>query len=130
MALCDVDRPESRRTSARTGCKDLTKATRGVFSDLRSDDTSARRVTCKRFRVNPWEGAGPARRRNGAYFSYLNDTFTRARKAVTFPFSIVTSSRVTSATRRSRRLLAAVWTAFLAASSHEVLLVPTSSVTR
>ena len=43
------------------------------------------------------------------YFSYLKDTFTRARKAVTLPLSMVTSSRVTSATLRSRRLLAAVW---------------------
>ena len=42
------------------------------------------------------------------YFSYLNDTFTRARYDVTLPLSIVTSSRVTSPTRRSRRLLAAV----------------------
>src|SRR6202022_4655670 len=34
--------------------------------------------------------------------SYLNDTFTLARYPETLPFSIVTSSSETSATRRSR----------------------------
>src|SRR3569833_668727 len=40
------------------------------------------------------------------------------------------SSLRTSATRRSRRVFDAVSTAFLAASSHDVLLVPMISVTR
>src|SRR5438034_3908074 len=43
---------------------------------------------------------------------------------------MVTSCRTTSATRRSRSDLAAVSMADLAAASQDVLLVPTSSVTR
>jgi hypothetical protein len=40
------------------------------------------------------------------------------------------SSFVTSAMRRSRSVPAAVCTAFFAASSHEFVLVPMTSVTR
>src|SRR5438445_9852272 len=43
---------------------------------------------------------------------------------------MVTSSRTTSPTRRSRSVLAAVSTAFFAAASQESLLVPITSVTR
>src|SRR4051812_34106888 len=46
------------------------------------------------------------------------------------PFSIVTSVRSTSATRRSRTLFAAVSTALRAAASHDSLLTPITSVTR
>jgi hypothetical protein len=60
----------------------------------------------------------------------LNDNVTLARKAETLPFSTVMSSLLTSATRRSRYVFAAVCTAFLAASSQEVLLLPMISVTR
>src|SRR5262249_17062825 len=72
----------------------------------------------------------PGRRRGPAQSPYLNDTFRRARYDVTLPFSMVTSSRETSPTRRSRSVLPAVCTAFLTASSHDTLLVPTRSVTR
>src|SRR6185295_15705860 len=46
------------------------------------------------------------------------------------PFSMVTSVRMTSATRRSRTGLAAVSTALRAAASHDSLLTPITSVTR
>ena len=46
------------------------------------------------------------------------------------PSSTLTSSLVTSAMRRSRSDFDAVFTAFLAASSHELVLVPMTSVTR
>src|SRR5260370_31533724 len=61
--------------------------------------------------------------------SYLKDNCTRARYAFTLPFFTVTSVLTTSATRRSRSDRAAVSTAFLAASSHDFVLVPTISVT-
>src|SRR5262245_61872437 len=61
---------------------------------------------------------------------YLNDSDRRARNCVTLPFSTLTSSLVTSAMRRSRSDLAAVFTALRAASSQETELVPMTSVTR
>jgi len=61
--------------------------------------------------------------------SYLNESANLVRYATTFPLSIFKSIFVTSATRKSRKLLDAVSTAFLAASSQETLLVPTSSIT-
>src|SRR5262249_44637519 len=48
----------------------------------------------------------------------------------TLPPSSTRSSSTTSATRRSRNVLLAVSTACFAASSHDVVLVPISSVTR
>ena len=45
-------------------------------------------------------------------------------------YVVIMSSLETSAMRRSRSVLAAVVTAFFAASSHETLLVPMTSVTR
>src|SRR3954452_8590244 len=54
----------------------------------------------------------------------------RTRKLLMLPFSIVTSSRVTSATRRSRTDFAAVSTALRAAASHDSLLTPMTWVTR
>jgi hypothetical protein len=60
----------------------------------------------------------------------LKDSETRARYATTLPFSIFMSSFETSAIRRSRSDFAAVSTAFFAASSHDVALVPMISVTR
>src|SRR5437773_10734797 len=91
--------------------------------------------------------AGCARRREGTIWvpshifylrvlafaggaSYLKETLSRTRYLVTLPFSMVMSCRTTSATRRSRRDFDAVSTALLAAASQDVLLVPTSSVTR
>src|SRR6266513_715823 len=62
--------------------------------------------------------------------SYLKDNCTRARYAVTLPFSTFRSVFTTSATRRSRSVRAAVSTAFLAASSQDFVLVPMTSVTR
>ena len=62
--------------------------------------------------------------------SYLNDSATRVRKAVTLPSSTFMSIWVTSATRRSRSELAAVSTARRPASSHDFSLTPTTSTTR
>src|SRR6185437_9130237 len=62
--------------------------------------------------------------------SYLNESCSRVRYASTLPFSILTSSFVTSAIRRSRSDLLAVSTALRAASSHDVSLLPTTSMTR
>src|SRR3954449_5035296 len=62
--------------------------------------------------------------------SYLNEIESRTRKLLIAPFSIVTSSRTTSATRRSRTVLAAGSTALRAAASHDSLLTPITSVTR
>jgi hypothetical protein len=61
------------------------------------------------------------------YDSYLKESDTRLRKAVTFPFSTFMSILVTSATRRSRSDSAAVSTAFRPASSHDFSLTPTTS---
>src|SRR5262245_41822434 len=61
--------------------------------------------------------------------SYLKESDTRVRNAVTFPFSTFMSIRVTSATRRSRNDSAAVSTAFRPASSHDFSLTPTTSTT-
>src|SRR5215470_1957505 len=62
--------------------------------------------------------------------SYLNESWTRARNATALPPSTFMSSLETSAMRRSRSDLLAVWTAFFAASSHDVWLVPITSMTR
>src|SRR5215218_9468213 len=59
--------------------------------------------------------------------SYLNERETRVRNAATLPFSTFMSIFVTSATRKSRNDSAAVSTARRPASSHEVLLTPTTS---
>src|SRR5258708_5823011 len=64
-----------------------------------------------------------------AHPSYLKDNCTRARYAVTLPFSTFRSVFTTSATRKSRSVRAAVSTAFLAASSQDFVLVPIISVT-
>src|SRR6266567_3035903 len=69
-----------------------------------------------------------AGRRLRDQLSYLKDNATRVRYAATRPFSTFTSSFTISATRRSRSVLEAVSTAFLAASSQEVELVPITSV--
>src|SRR5467141_2977114 len=61
--------------------------------------------------------------------SYLKDSITRARYACTLPSSTFMSNFTTSATRRSRSVLAAVSTAFLAASSQDFVLVPITSTT-
>src|SRR6266446_4527216 len=61
--------------------------------------------------------------------SYLKDNCTRARYAVTLPFSTFRSVFTTSATRKSRSVRAAVSTAILAASSQDFVLVPIISVT-
>jgi hypothetical protein len=62
--------------------------------------------------------------------SYLNERATRVRNAVTFPFSTFMSIFTTSAKRRSRIEVAAVSTARRPASSHDVLLSPTTSTIR
>ena len=62
--------------------------------------------------------------------SYLNESATRVRKAVTFPLSTLMSILVTSATRRSRKELEAVATAMRPASSHDFSLTPTTSIIR
>jgi hypothetical protein len=62
--------------------------------------------------------------------SYLNESATRVRNAVTFPFSTLMSIFVTSATRKSRSEPAAVSTAFRPASSHDFSLTPTTSTIR
>jgi hypothetical protein len=62
--------------------------------------------------------------------SYLKESATRVRNAVTFPFSTLMSILVTSATRRSRREAAAVSTALRPASSHDFSLTPTTSTIR
>src|SRR5258708_36546964 len=64
-----------------------------------------------------------------AHPAYLKDNCTRARYAVTLPFSTFRSVFTTSATRKSRSVRAAVSTAFLAASSQDFVLVPIISVT-
>src|SRR6266536_6270722 len=64
-----------------------------------------------------------------AHPSYLKDNCTRARYAVTLPFSTFRSVFTTSATRKSRSVRAAVSTAFRAASSQDFVLVPIISVT-
>src|SRR5947207_5414666 len=61
--------------------------------------------------------------------SYLKDSITRARYACTLPSSTFMSSFTISATRRSRSVLAAVSTAFFAASSQDFVLVPITSTT-
>src|SRR4029078_11978490 len=61
--------------------------------------------------------------------SYLNEPFTLARYADTWPFSSVTSSSETSAMRRSRSDCDASATAAATACSHPSVLVPTSSMT-
>src|SRR5205807_8502323 len=63
----------------------------------------------------------------GDYASYLNESETRVRNAVTFPSSTFMSILVTSAIRRSRSDFAAVLTACLPASSHDTSLTPTTS---
>ena len=61
---------------------------------------------------------------------YLNETERRARYWSMEPSSLmVTSCSTTSATRRSRRVLDAVAIAAAVASSHELSLVPTISIT-
>src|SRR6267143_1821556 len=76
-------------------------------------------------------GAGDAHHRpEQAQPSYLNDSARRARNCTTLPSSIFTSSFSISAMRRSRKVPAAVLTALRTASSHEVPLVPITSVTR
>jgi hypothetical protein len=62
--------------------------------------------------------------------SYLKDKATLARYEVILPFSITMSNLMTSATLRSRKVFEAALTAVAAASSHDLLLVPTSSVIR
>ena len=62
--------------------------------------------------------------------SYLNESATRVRNAVTFPSSTFMSILVTSATRRSRSEPAAVSTAMRPASSHDFSLTPTTSIIR
>src|SRR5262249_57207883 len=62
--------------------------------------------------------------------SYLNESATRVRKAVTFPLSTFISILVTSAMRRSRSELAAVSTATRPASSQDFSLTPTTSIMR
>ena len=69
--------------------------------------------------------AAPAARNDQG--TYLNDSETRARYATTLPSSTFMSSFVTSAMRRSRSVFAAVDTAVLAASSQDMVLVPTTS---
>ena len=71
-----------------------------------------------------------AARRRQSPESYLNEIPSRTRKFTTPPSPIVTSWRTTSATRRSRTVLAAVSTATRAAASHDSLLTPMTSVTR
>ena len=62
--------------------------------------------------------------------SYLKESATRVRKAVTFPSSTFISILVTSATRRSRSEPAAVSTAMRPASSQDFSLTPTTSIIR
>src|ERR1700730_3668378 len=62
--------------------------------------------------------------------SYLNDSASRARNCVILPSSIFTSSLLISAMRRSRSDFEATFTALRAASSHDWVLVPITSVTR
>src|SRR5450631_1123583 len=62
--------------------------------------------------------------------SYLNESATRVRNAMTFPSSTFMSILVTSATRRSRIEPAAVSTARRPASSHDFSLIPTTSTIR
>ena len=62
--------------------------------------------------------------------SYLKESATRVRNAVTFPPSTFMSILTTSATRRSRIQLAAISTARRPASSQDVLLSPTTSTIR
>src|SRR5262245_10932906 len=62
--------------------------------------------------------------------SYLKESWTRVRKATTFPPSTLMSILATSAMRRSRSDLEAVSTALRAASSQDVVLVPMTSITR
>ena len=79
-------------------------------------------------RVPPAAGVSGASRQS---VSYLNERLSRARYCSTLPSSsIVTSSLVTSATRRSRSEPLAVATALAVASSHDVSLVPMTSMTR
>src|SRR5215831_1169701 len=73
---------------------------------------------------------GPRVAANRDQASYLNESWTRARNATALPPSTFMSSLDTSAMRRSRSDLLAVVTAFLTASSHEVALVPMTSMTR
>jgi hypothetical protein len=64
---------------------------------------------------------------SGFQASYLKESETRVRNAETFPLSTLMSIFVTSATRKSRSDVAAVSTARRPASSHDVLLTPTTS---
>src|SRR6185295_11957007 len=78
----------------------------------------------------PFRARCPLRAAHGLQPSYLNDNCNRVRYACTLPPSILTSSLVTSATRRSRSDFPAVSTALRAASSQELSLLPTTSITR
>ena len=78
-------------------------------------------VANQRSQPDPW--------RKARQDSYLNESCIRARYA-TLPPSIFMSSFVTSAMRRSRSDLLATPTARFAASSHDVGLVPITSMTR
>ena len=61
--------------------------------------------------------------------SYLKDSKTRVRYSLILPFSTFMSILTTSAMRKSRTVLAAVSTALPAASSHDCVLVPMTSMT-
>src|SRR5689334_16654586 len=61
--------------------------------------------------------------------SYLNETLSLVRNATALPFSITKSCSTTSATRRSRSVREARVIATIAASSHDLVLVPISSRT-
>jgi hypothetical protein len=65
--------------------------------------------------------------RRTCYSSYLKDSATLVRNAVTLPSSTFTSIFVTSAMRKSRKDFAAVSTARFAASSQDTVLTPTTS---
>src|SRR5215472_13097542 len=62
-------------------------------------------------------------------FSYLNESWSLVRYVIAPPSSRWMSCLTTSATRRSRIVSPAVLTASAAASSHDVLLVPITSIT-
>ena len=59
---------------------------------------------------------------------YLKEVVTRARYVATLPSSMVRSNLTTSATLISSSDFAAASIAFLAASSQEIVLTPTSSI--
>src|SRR5262249_36789839 len=62
-------------------------------------------------------------------YSYLNESCSLVRYVIIPPSSRWMSCLTTSATRRSRIVAPAVLTASAAASSHDVLLVPMTSIT-